>query len=107
MSKETAAKDNFDHRYFGAHGTNKMPHDVYQGVIEPTPDSEHGELKGSKDNHHPAKSGHDLRYFSHRHPSSTDESRRIRQGDGPARDAYDIRYFSNLPAGSDSRSRGR
>jgi hypothetical protein len=107
MSKETAAKDNFDYRYFGSHGTNRMPHDHHQGVLEPTPSSEHGELKGSRDNQHPAKGHEDLRYFSEKHPSSTDGSRRVRQGDGPARDAYDIRYFSNLPAGSDSRSRGR
>jgi hypothetical protein len=74
---------------------------------DPVPSSEHGELKGSKDNQHPAKGGDDTRYFSHDHPSSTDGSRRVRQGDGPATDTYDPRYFSNFPAGSDSRSRGR
>jgi hypothetical protein len=94
--------------YFGEAGLYK-PGDHMMGGrdrFDPVPDSEHGELKGSKDNQHPATSGHDLRYFSERHPSSTDGSRRVRQGDGPARDTFDPRFFSNFPAGSDSRSRG-
>jgi hypothetical protein len=47
---------------------------------------------------HPAGvDGDSPEYFSHDAPSSTDESRRERQGDGLPKDQFDQRYFSDMP----------
>jgi hypothetical protein len=46
---------------------------------------------------HPAGvDGDSPEYFSHSVSSSTDESRRARQGDGLPRDQYDPKYFSDF-----------
>jgi hypothetical protein len=106
--RHTPAEHHPSPEYFGEAGLYKPGGHMMGGAdrFGPVPSDEHGELKGSRSNPH-ITSGDDPRAFSHNHPSSTDGSRRVRQGDGPARDIYDPRYFSNFPAGSDSRSRGR
>jgi hypothetical protein len=42
------------------------------------------------------RDGSDTRFFSQDCPSSTDASRRERQGSGPARDMFDDRFYSNF-----------
>jgi hypothetical protein len=65
--RHTPAEHHPSPEYFGEAGLYR-PGDHMMGGADrfgPVPDSEHGELKGSRDNQHPPTGHDDTRYFSH------------------------------------------